>query len=68
MTFDRTDTAGYRAEILRRLDVAADVRTQRYLHLLALINGWTPQPDLTPVFNWFASALRVHHSPGRGPM
>lgn len=68
LTFDRTDTAGYRAEVLRRLDVAADVRTQRYLHLLAVINGWTPQPDLTPVFNWFASALRVHHSPGRGRM
>lgn len=62
-TFDRTDTAAYRAEILHRLDVAADVRTQRYLHHLAIINGWTPQPDLTPVFDWFTRALRAHHEP-----
>ncbi|MDO9397573.1 MAG: hypothetical protein Q7T71_13580, partial [Herbiconiux sp.] len=62
-TFHRTDTVGYRSEILHRLDVAADVRTQRYLHLLALINGWTPQPDLTPVFDWFTRALRAHHAP-----
>lgn len=63
MTFDRADTIGYRSEILHRLDVAADVRTQRYLHLLALINGWPPQPDLAPVFDWFTRALRAHPAP-----
>ncbi|NPD03339.1 MerR family transcriptional regulator [Nocardioides sp. zg-1308] len=62
-TFQRTDTAGYRSEILHRLEIAADLRTQRYLHLLALINGWTPQPDLTLVFDWFTRALRVHDVP-----
>lgn len=62
-TFDRTDSVAYRSEILHRLDVAADVRTQRYLHYLAVINGWTPQPDLSPVFDWFTRALRAHDAP-----
>jgi len=62
-TFDQTDTAAYRRDVLRRLEVAADPRTQRYLELLAKINGWPPQPDLTPVFDWFTSALRIHQSP-----
>ena len=62
-TFHRRDTAAYRAEVLRRLEVAADPRTQRYLELLAQVNGWPPQPDLAPVFDWFTSALRTHQSP-----
>ena len=66
-TFDRVDTSEYRAEILHRLNVAADFRTQRYLHLLALINGWTPQPDLAPIFDWFTSALRTHDALERTP-
>jgi DNA-binding transcriptional MerR regulator len=62
-TFHQTDTAAYRRDVLRRLEVAADPRTQRYLELLAQINGWPPQPDLAPVFEWFTSALRIHQSP-----
>ena len=62
-TFQRADTAEYRAEVLHRLEIAADQRTQRYMELLARINGWTPQPDLTPVFDWFTRALRAHDSP-----
>ena len=39
-----------RADVLDRLEVAADLRTQRYLQLLVQINGWPPLPDLTPHF------------------
>lgn len=66
-TFHQADTAAYRAAVLHRVEVAADPRTQRYLELLAQINGWPPQPDLTPVFDWFTSALRTHQSP-RSPL
>jgi hypothetical protein len=62
-TFHQSDTAAYRRDVLRRLEVAADPRTQRYLELLAQINGWPPQPDLAPVFHWFTSALRIHQLP-----
>lgn len=62
-TFRTSDTSAYRAEVLHRLEVAADPRTHRYLDLLAQINGWPPQPDLTPVFEWFTRALETHRSP-----
>jgi DNA-binding transcriptional MerR regulator len=62
-TFTRSDTAAYRAEVLHRLEVAADPRAQQYFHLVTQINGWPPQPDLTPVFEWFTHALRTHPSP-----
>ena len=61
--FGQTDTAAFRAAVLDRLEVAADPRAQRYLELLAQINGWGPQPDLTPVSEWFTSALRSHDTP-----
>jgi DNA-binding transcriptional MerR regulator len=61
-TFRRSDTNAYRAEVLHRLEVAADPRTHRYLDLLAQINGWPPQPELTPVFEWFTHALKTHRS------
>ena len=57
--FRQTDTAAFRAAVLQRLEVAADPRAQRYLELLAQINGWGPQPDLAPVFDWFTRALRT---------
>jgi DNA-binding transcriptional MerR regulator len=62
-TFRRNDTDAYRAEVLHRLEVAADPRAQQYFHLVGQINGWPPQPDLTPVFEWFSQALRSHPSP-----
>jgi len=61
-TFRRSDTNDYRAEVLHRVEVAADPRTHRYLDLLAQINGWPPQPDITPILDWFTHALRTHHS------
>ena len=62
-TFSRSDTTAYRAEVLHRLEVAADPRAQQDFHLVGQINGWPPQPDLTPVFAWFTHALRTHPSP-----
>jgi hypothetical protein len=61
-TFRKSDTDAYRAEVLHRLEVAADPRAQQYLNLLAQINGWLPEPDLNPIFDWFTHALRTHRS------
>jgi DNA-binding transcriptional MerR regulator len=65
--FRKTDTAEFRAAVLQRLEVASDPRAQRYLELLAQINGWGPQPDLTPVVDWFTRALRAHRAPTSAP-
>ena len=65
--FRKTDTAELRAAVLHRLEVAADPRAQRYLELLAQINGWGSQADLTPVFDWFIRALRAHRTPTSAP-
>ncbi|MFD6391718.1 MerR family transcriptional regulator [Nocardia sp. NPDC060259] len=58
-TFDRPDDPALRHWILERLEVADDPRVQRYWRLLGIVNGWPGQPDLTPVFTWFAQALRA---------
>ncbi|MFJ4787811.1 MerR family transcriptional regulator [Streptomyces sp. NPDC088794] len=45
--------------LLHRLEAASDPRRDRYLQLLALINGW-PAPDpLAPVIDWSVTALRA---------
>ncbi|WP_316575318.1 MerR family transcriptional regulator [Nocardia canadensis] len=58
-TFERPDDPALRRWILERLAVANDPRVHRYWRLLAVVNGWPEQPDLTPVFTWFAQALRA---------
>ncbi|MEV7021789.1 MerR family transcriptional regulator [Kitasatospora sp. NPDC093558] len=58
-TFGRPDDAELRGWLLTRLEVAGDPRTERYWHLLAVINGWPVPPSLTPVFAWFTEALRA---------
>ncbi|MCW3842810.1 MerR family transcriptional regulator [Micromonospora yasonensis] len=62
-TFGRTDDAGYRAELLDRLVAANEPRAERYVQLLATINGWPVPPSLGPVFAWFIAALRAHPVP-----
>ncbi|GAA2097457.1 MerR family transcriptional regulator [Kitasatospora saccharophila] len=57
--FGRPDDAALRGWILRRLEVAADPRVERYWALLSRINGWPAPPELAPVFAWFAAALRA---------
>ncbi|MEV6427808.1 MerR family transcriptional regulator [Nocardia sp. NPDC051463] len=59
-TFGRPDDAALRQWLRARLDVAGDVRTERYWQLLAAINGWQPPPSLTPVFAWFGAALEAY--------
>jgi DNA-binding transcriptional MerR regulator len=39
------------------LETANDPRWARYLHLLAITNGWEPQPPLTPTYDWTIQAL-----------
>jgi hypothetical protein len=61
-TFQSTDTPNYRNALLRRLAIANDPPTERYLNLLHVINGWPTQPSLSPIFDWFTRALRSHAS------
>ena len=62
-TFATPDSAAYRQTLLRRLEVANDPRAERYWQLLGTINGWPAQPTLSPVLDWFTSALRAHPVP-----
>jgi hypothetical protein len=61
-TFQTTDTPKYRNALLHRLEIANDPRTERYVNLLHVINGWPTQPSLSPIFDWFTCALRSHAS------
>ncbi|WP_086666966.1 MerR family transcriptional regulator [Lentzea kentuckyensis] len=45
--------------LLTWLEVANDPRRERYLRLLAVVNGWQAPESLTPELNWFIEALRV---------
>ncbi|MGW5386576.1 MerR family transcriptional regulator [Nocardia sp. NPDC003963] len=58
-TFGRPDDTALRSWILERLEVADDPRVARYWQLVSLVNGWPELPDLGPVFDWFARALRA---------
>ncbi|MFF2814281.1 MerR family transcriptional regulator [Kitasatospora cineracea] len=55
----RPDDAALRGWILRRLEVAAGPRVERYRPLLARINGRPAPPGPAPVFGWFTAALRA---------
>jgi DNA-binding transcriptional MerR regulator len=61
-TFQTTDTPNYRNALLRRLEIANDPRTERYINLLHVINGWPTQPSLSPIFDWLIFAPRSHPS------
>lgn len=56
---DRTDSPGYRRELLDALERGTDPRAERYWQLLAVINGWPPVPTTTHLWVWFADALRA---------
>ncbi|MBB3729410.1 MerR family transcriptional regulator [Nonomuraea dietziae] len=57
--FDRPDDAELRRRLLTRLESANDPRWERYLRLLAVINGWPDPESLAPVYAWFIPALRA---------
>lgn len=55
----RRDDTALRYRLLARLTAAGDPRRERYLQLLAVINGWQAPESLTPVLDWFGRALRA---------
>ncbi|MFB4270645.1 MerR family transcriptional regulator [Nonomuraea sp. GTA35] len=48
-----------RAELAARLEAVGDPRWDRYVQLLAVINGWLPPEPLAPALAWFTRALRA---------
>ncbi|SDJ93042.1 MerR family transcriptional regulator [Nonomuraea jiangxiensis] len=53
----RPDDAELRRRLLTVLETANDPRRERYLRLLAVINGWPAPESLAPVLDWFVAAL-----------
>lgn len=60
---DASDDAGLRRRLVTRLETANDPRRERYLELLAVINGWPAPQTLAPALDWALQALRAHCSP-----
>ncbi|MFJ3308855.1 MerR family transcriptional regulator [Streptomyces sp. NPDC086549] len=58
----RVDDAEAHRRLLHRLEAASDPRRDRYLQLLALVNGWPAPERLAPLLDWSVAALR-----GRAP-
>ncbi|MFF0309329.1 MerR family transcriptional regulator [Streptosporangium sp. NPDC004379] len=51
------DDDGLRRRLLTRLETANDPRRQRYLELLAVVNGWPAPEDPAPALDWSIQAL-----------
>jgi DNA-binding transcriptional MerR regulator len=56
---DGQDDAESRRQLLSRLTSMNDPRRERYLKLLAVINGWPAPESLQPVLDWSIEALRA---------
>ncbi|ARX81121.1 MerR family transcriptional regulator [Streptomyces alboflavus] len=59
MVGDRIGAADLRQRLLSRLETMNDPRRDRYLELLAVVNGWPPPDSLAPVLDWSVAALRA---------
>ncbi|WP_405656259.1 MerR family transcriptional regulator [Streptomyces sp. RK9] len=59
MIGDRIDPADLRRRLLSRLETMNDPQRDRYLELLAVVNGWPPPDSLAPVLDWSVAALRA---------
>ncbi|MBV1957689.1 MerR family transcriptional regulator [Streptomyces albidoflavus] len=46
-------------ELTARLERYADPRRERYVRLLAMVNGWPPPSSTRPALTWAAEALRA---------
>lgn len=46
-----------RRRLLDWVALVADPRRERYLELLAVVNGWSAPETLSPVFNWLEQAV-----------
>ncbi|MFB7232768.1 MerR family transcriptional regulator [Streptomyces fimicarius] len=55
----RPDDVELRRLLATRLESVNDPRRERYLRLLAVINGWPAPESLAPVLDWSVEALRV---------
>ncbi|MEU3827989.1 MerR family transcriptional regulator [Streptomyces sp. NPDC029080] len=55
----RPDDVELRRRLATRLESVSDPRRERYLQLLAVVNGWPAPESLAPVFDWSVRALRV---------
>ncbi|MEU0033458.1 MerR family transcriptional regulator [Streptomyces sp. NPDC006333] len=55
----RPDDVELRRRLAARLESVNDPRRERYLQLLAVINGWPAPESPAPVFDWSVRALRV---------
>ncbi|MFE5796250.1 MerR family transcriptional regulator [Streptomyces sp. NPDC056503] len=55
----RPDDVELRRRLATRLESVNDPRRERYLRLLAVVNGWPAPESLAPVFDWSVQALRV---------
>jgi DNA-binding transcriptional MerR regulator len=55
----RPDDVSLRRRLLARLVIVNDPRRERYLQLLAVINGWPRQQSLAPALDWFIQALQA---------
>ncbi|MDG5808610.1 MerR family transcriptional regulator [Streptomyces ossamyceticus] len=54
-----SDDVELRRRLATRLESVNDPRRERYLRLLAVVNGWPAPESLAPVFDWSVQALRV---------
>ncbi|WP_181787078.1 MerR family transcriptional regulator [Streptomyces phytophilus] len=59
----RPDDVELRRRLATRLESVNDPRRERYLQLLAVVNGWPAPESLAPVFDWSLQALRVRTQP-----
>ncbi|WP_338498729.1 MerR family transcriptional regulator [Streptomyces sp. SJL17-4] len=53
------DDIELRRRLVTRLESVNDPRRERYLQLLAVVNGWPAPESLAPVFDWSVQALRA---------
>ncbi|MFJ9643532.1 MerR family transcriptional regulator [Streptomyces sp. NPDC101206] len=56
---DRPDDIELRRRLATRLESVNDPRRERYLQLLAVVNGWPAPESLASVLAWSVQALRV---------
>lgn len=55
----RADDADLRRRLLHRLETVNDPRRDRYVELLAVVNGWPAPEALAPALDWSVAALRA---------
>ncbi|MFC4910951.1 MerR family transcriptional regulator [Actinomadura gamaensis] len=60
---NQPDTPSLRTRLAAYLTAANDPRRERYLTLLATVNGWLPPTHPRQELNWFLTALKAHSHP-----